>query len=265
MCQDCYALAPLPQVDGTLSGSDSEEEFVSRIISRRKKSTSSSGGDSEEEIVRRPSKKKKSTIEESDGKGIISGGDSEEEIVRGPLKKKKAVIESSDEDSCIEVDLSKEVSEEYEHRTVIDELGRHHIPYPANGPSYVFLKSNTHDPSNIEEHTNDIINIISNDESLKRKLVLILILDDGADYGIRTSATMHYFGKLWIHLDLDLLIVVKNAPKDSRFNPVEHLWGYLTPKLSGMVLPTRLEGDDDGLYGVESPEVLDQSEEHNKW
>ena len=79
---------------------------------------------------------------------------------------------------------------------------------------------------------NDIINIIKLDEEKRKKTVLILILDDGADYGICTTATMHYFGKLWLELNLDMLIVVKNAPRDSRFNPVEHLWGWLTPKLA---------------------------------
>ena len=53
-----------------------------------------------------------------------------------------------------------------------------------------------------------------------------------------------------------MLLVVKNAPKDSRFNPVEHLWGYLTGKLSGLVLPTSIEGDDS--LTVEDPEVIDQ-------
>ena len=68
---------------------------------------------------------------------------------------------------------------------------------------------------------------------------------------------MHFLGKLWMHLNLDLLIVVKNAPRDNRFNPVEHLWGYLTPKISGMVLPTTVEENED--LGVESPEVLNQA------
>ena len=71
---------------------------------------------------------------------------------------------------------------------------------------------------------------------------------------------MHYFGKLFFKLNLDLLFIVKNAPKDSKFNPIEHLWGYLSHKLAGMVLPTSLVGeDDDKTLEVDSYEVLDQA------
>ena len=106
---------------------------------------------------------------------------------------------------------------------------------------------------------NDLINIYESDPSGLKKC-LILIVDDGADYGIRSSITMYYFGQLFFHLNLDLLIVVKNAPKDSRFNPIEHLWGFLSNKMSGMVLPVTLEdGDDDFNLQEDSPEALDQT------
>ena len=105
-----------------------------------------------------------------------------------------------------------------------------------------------------------IINMFDVDDSLKNKKCLVLIVDDGADYGIRSTITMHYFGKLFIELNLDVLMVVKNAPKDSRFNPVEHLWGFLTPKLAGMVLPTNLLGEDeDQTLDAESEEVQNQA------
>ena len=106
---------------------------------------------------------------------------------------------------------------------------------------------------------NDLINILESEPSGLKKC-LILIVDDGADYGIRSSITMYYFGQLFFHLNLDLLIVVKNAPKDSRFNHIEHLWGFLSNKMSGMVLPVTLEdGDDDFNLQEDSPEALDQT------
>ena len=71
---------------------------------------------------------------------------------------------------------------------------------------------------------------------------------------------MHYFAKLLLELDLDLLFIVKNAPKDSQYNPIEHLWGFLSHKLAGMVLPTKLVGEDTNMFlDDKSPEVVNQA------
>ena len=108
--------------------------------------------------------------------------------------------------------------------TIKDEVGRDHIPYPSSGKSYVFLRSNTSDPSTIEVHCNDIINMFDVDNSLKNEKCLVLIVDVGADYGIRSTdygirstnygirstISMHYLWKLFIELNLD---VVKMPPR----------------------------------------------------
>ena len=54
-----------------------------------------------------------------------------------------------DEESDTEVNNNEEPEndtdeEEFSFRTIEDEIGRPHVPYPANGKSYVFLKSNTY-------------------------------------------------------------------------------------------------------------------------
>ena len=257
MCQGCYSKGGPLQVDGGVSESESDDEadFIKRS-SKKRMSVLDSSDESEEEgdVVENNEAKKPRrrmrTIWSSDDECLETGHINlehvEETVLPGQSSSKQsnAQGEESDDEGFVNA------------RTVDDELGQPHIPYPANGPSHVFFKSNSHDPSTIEEHVNDILNIVTNDDSLKNKKVMILILDDGADYGIRTPSTMHYFGKLWMHLDLDMLLVVKNAPKDSRFNPIEHLWGYLIGKLAGLVLPTSIDGNNN--LTVDDPEVLNQ-------
>ena len=84
-----------------------------------------------------------------------------------------------------------------EARKVVDELGREHFCYPCTGPFYVFLKSNTHKPSTIERHMNDIMNITQVSDDIKDKPVLSVIADDGGDYGIRCGATTHFLGRIF--------------------------------------------------------------------
>ena len=187
--------------------------------------------------------------------GGLSGSDSDEEVLQSRLRNRRVIVDSDDEDKVSEdskddkpEDSDDDIPEDSGGiRTIKDKVGRAHMPYPSNGKSFVFLKSNQFDPSTIE--------------TLPIKKVFVFVVDNGADYGIRSAATMHYFGKLFFKLDLDLLIVVKNAPKDSRYNPIEHLWGYLTPKLAGMVLPTKLidERKEDESLDADSPQVLDQA------
>ena len=214
------------------------------------------------------------SIVQVDGLEVFSDSDSDEDIQR-PRPKKSRVLESEseseDEDDQHGLGSADEAgsgpedensqSEASEYRTITDEIGRDHVPYPSTGKFFVFFKPTSQKPSDIEKHCNDIKTIYEADPELEKKKVLALIVDDGADYGIRSSATFHYFGKLFFSLNLDLLIVVKNAPKDSRWNPVEHGWGFLTPKWAGVTLPTKLVStDDDGVcHGdTEDPVVLDQ-------
>ena len=196
--------------------------------------------------------------------GADEESDSDDDIIGRKQINRQVIRDDDEEETDIDNNLVPEdlmdEEEEYTFRTIKDETGRQHVPYPANGKSYVYLKSNTYDPSTIEGHVNDLINLFATDTDLKGKKGLVLILDDGADYGIRSYITMHYLGKLFIKLNLDLLLIVKNAPKDSRFNPIEHLWGYFSKKLAGMVLPLRLIGeDDDKTLSEDSVEVNNQA------
>jgi len=83
------------------------------------------------------------------------------------------------------------------------------------------------------------LTIAEDQPCLKEKPNLLLLLDDGLDWGGRGLQTLFYLGELWRLLDLDLLVISRNAPGDSKHNPIEHVWGFLNKKLSGLVLPPR--------------------------
>lgn len=117
--------------------------------------------------------------------------------------------------------------------------GRKHVAIAHTGPTYVFFASHQKKPSTISRHVNDILTIAEVDRSIADKPNLILLLDDGQDWGGRGLQTLYYFGELWRRLNLDLLIIARNAPGDSRHNPVEHYWGFENTKLSGVVLPAK--------------------------
>ena len=119
--------------------------------------------------------------------------------------------------------------EEHQERSAIDipphkileKDGREHVAYQNTGRSYIFYKSHRAKPSNISRHCNDILTIAETESSLKEKPNLLLLLDDGADYGGRSLQTLYYLGILWMMLNLDMLIIARNSPGDSRWNPIE--------------------------------------------
>ena len=43
-------------------------------------------------------------------------------------------------------------------------------------------------------------------------MLKLVISDDGQDWSVKGLCTLTYLGRLWQNLDLDILIVVKNAP-----------------------------------------------------
>ena len=62
--------------------------------------------------------------------------------------------------------------------------GREHVRTTKYGDSYIFLAPNSLKPSSIEAHVNDLLTIFKAYPA-KKKRCLILLTDDGDDYGIR--------------------------------------------------------------------------------
>ena len=110
---------------------------------------------------------------------------------------------------------------EFPQAKFVTKDGRKHVTTPHTGPAFVFFKSHQTKPSSISRHVNDILTIANVEKSLKTKPNLLLILDDGLDWGGRGLQTLYYLGELWRLLNLDLLVIARNAPGDSAKNPIE--------------------------------------------
>ena len=52
------------------------------------------------------------------------------------------------------------------------------------------------------------------------------------------------FFRLFKELNLDFLSVSTYVARYSAFNPIEHLWSSLSNRLSGVVLPSKLNNED---------------------
>ena len=131
------------------------------------------------------------------------------------------VEENGEQFSGHDTDSPANVSLEIPSDKVVIKDGREHVWYPNTGRSYIFHKSHRAKPSSISRHCNDILNIAQVEKSLQEKPNLLLLLDDGADFGGRGLQTLFYFGDLFMRLNLDVLLVTRNAPGDSKWNPIE--------------------------------------------
>ena len=117
---------------------------------------------------------------------------------------------------------------------VKDKLGRPHIAYGHSGKAYMFYHSRQ--PSSIALHLSNIDSIIkslSQEERDKMK-VLVLTADDGYDWSLKVNITDHLLGLVWKRYNLDGIIMVKNAPGDSRWNEIERFWSF---RHKGLTIP----------------------------
>ena len=64
--------------------------------------------------------------------------------------------------------------------------------------------------------------------------VLVLTADDGYDWSLRVNITDHLLGLVWKRYNLDGIIMVKNAPGDSRWNEIERFWSF---RHKGLTIP----------------------------
>ena len=185
-------------------------------------------------------------IMQLDGTNDSSGSEEDEfefDLFRGAQPQSKRARVESDEEDDPNVEESEEerennsepnstaaATEEAEEDFEMPEFpgvkfvmknGRKHVATAHTGPTYVFFASHQMKPSTISRHVNDILTISEADRSVAGKACQILLLDDGLDWGGRGLQTCFYFGELWRRLNLDLLIIARNAPGDSRHNPVE--------------------------------------------
>ena len=111
-----------------------------------------------------------------------------------------------------------------------DKLGRLHLKKTTYGPAMLVLRAAKFTSSSGQTHANDILPIVK--------------VDNGSDWSVRSVVNCIYLCQLWKDLGLDILGIVSYAAKYPAYNQIEHLWSPMSKKLSNVILPSVLEGDD---------------------
>ena len=152
----------------------------------------------------------------------------DEEAAEAP-RPSPSIVESSDSESGSDLEEGEnddnEEDEEADHipssKTVTGKDGKPHVAFDSTGKTYIFFKSHTFKSSNISRHVNDLLTMAQVEDCMKEKPVLCLLLDDGGDWSGRGLQTLFYLGDLFLRLNLDMLIISRQAPGNSSKNPIE--------------------------------------------
>lgn len=75
------------------------------------------------------------------------------------------------------------------------------------------------------------------------KSALFIVADGGPDYNTNHATNWFFYGRFFRDMNLDALVVTSFCPGDSAMNPIEHLWGPCTRRLTGVSLPSTLPGE----------------------
>ena len=121
-----------------------------------------------------------------------------------------------------------------------DELSRKHYRLARTGPLHIINRVERFQPCNIQAHSNDLRKILTD----SGKSVAVLITDSGPDFDTNSLAVCLYYMRLWRDLDMDALFTLPYCPGFSAYNMVEHAWAPMSKKLTSVILPATLPGEN---------------------
>ena len=125
----------------------------------------------------------------------------------------------------------------------IDKLGRKHFKRFVSGPTHLVLHAVKFGSSNSQKHANDMLSILSAQVKDGKGIAFIKV-DNGPDWNLLRLVNEIFFCRLWKDSKLDILGIVSYAAKYSAYNNIEHTWSPTSRKLTSMILPSILEGED---------------------
>lgn len=126
--------------------------------------------------------------------------------------------------------------------TRIDQDGRKLINTFRRGHLDVYVTVDRFLTSSSTRHINHLFDIYrGNIKQTLRKKNIHIIADNGPDWKFGPG-TVFDFGRLWLSLDLDSLVIVHYAPYCSKLNYIERLWPQLTHATKTVTLPATLPG-----------------------
>ena len=161
--------------------------------------------------------------------------------------------------------LTDEHSDEVQERssgipTYCDKLGRLHYCRYMSGPTKLVLRSVKFSPSNSMNHVNDLLPEL--DALASQGIgVVFLKVDNGGDWNLANLVNQIYFCRLWKRTKLDVLGIVSYAARFSAYNNIEHTWAPMSKKLTSVILPSVLPGDEAEPYKLDiSHDEIQQKE-----
>lgn len=113
-----------------------------------------------------------------------------------------------------------------------DTSRRERIKWPRTGELHIALLSARFCKTTSSRHAEGIKKFLRTDLLPSGRRVLILLTDGGPDWNGKSLLNIFNYGKLWVDLRLDALILLRYAPRHSKYNPIERRWAPLTRKLS---------------------------------
>jgi hypothetical protein len=116
-----------------------------------------------------------------------------------------------------------------------DKTNRRRFEKPKSTYIKVVNHSHKFNPVNAQTHANEL-SYIYKTQLNPIPAILGLIVDNGPDYSPSSWLVMISFGRLWRDLNLDILIIMSHAPYNSKYNPIERVWGKLTKDLARVTL-----------------------------
>ena len=124
-----------------------------------------------------------------------------------------------------------------------DKLGRTHYVRYMSGSTKLVLRAMKFFSSNAMHHVNDMLPLLKSD--VERGIgIAFLKVDNGGDWNLLNLINELYFCRLWKASKLDVLGIVSYAARYSAYNNIEHTWAPMSKKLTSVILPSILEGDD---------------------
>ena len=128
-----------------------------------------------------------------------------------------------------------------------DKLGRTHYVRYMSGPTKLVLRAVKFFSSNAMHHANDMLPLLRSD--FERGIgIAFLKIDNGGDWNLLNLINELYFCRLWKASKLDVLGIVSYAARYSAYNNIEHTWAPMSKKLTSVILPCILEGDECELH-----------------
>ena len=122
-----------------------------------------------------------------------------------------------------------------------DGLGRLHLKTPCTGTINVFLRAQRFNGITAATNITNLDKVLPV-QIEKGKSVVFIIFDNGPDFNPMLLLNELYYFRLFKKLNIDVLVIMTYDARYSAFNPIEHLWAPMSKALSGIILPSTLEG-----------------------